>query len=60
MPKYIRIYFNNQLIDEISEDIYNIHYNLYLNAEQKKQFDNITKIRKTKELSFAKSNLLWQ
>ena len=46
--EYIRIYFNNQLIDEISEDIYNIHYNLYLNAEQKKQFDNITKIRKTK------------
>jgi len=45
--KYIKLYFNNQLIDEINEDIFNIHYYLYLSSSQKKQFNNITKIRKT-------------
>ena len=45
--KYIKLYFNNQLIDEINEDIFNIHYHLYLSPEKKLQYDNITKINKT-------------
>ena len=42
---YIRLYFNSQLVEEINEDIFNIHYSLYLTEEQKHQFDKVTLIR---------------
>jgi hypothetical protein len=46
---YIRLYFNDQLIDEINEDIFNFNYYLYSNDERKKQISNMSKIRKSSE-----------
>jgi hypothetical protein len=40
--EYIKIYFNDQLIDELNENIFNINYYLYNNAEMRKNIDIIT------------------
>lgn len=42
---YIRLYFNDQLIEELNENTYNIDYYLYSTDETRKQIDNLTKIR---------------
>ena len=47
--EYIRIYFNDQLIEELNEDIFNINYNLYCDKNKQNQLLNITKIIKNNE-----------
>ena len=43
--EYIRLYIDDQLLEELNENIYNIHYNLYLSNNQKEQFDKMIKYR---------------
>ena len=43
--EYIRLYLDDQLLEELNENIYNIHYNLYLASNQKEQFDKMIKYR---------------
>jgi RNAse (barnase) inhibitor barstar len=43
--EYIRLYLDDQLLEELNENIYNIHYNLYLSNNQKEQFDKMIKYR---------------
>ena len=42
---YIRFYFNDQLIEELNENTFNINYYLYSTDETRKQIDNLTKIK---------------
>jgi hypothetical protein len=42
---YIRLYFNDQLIEEMNEDTYNLSYYLYSSEEGRKQLENMTRIR---------------
>jgi len=49
MFEYIRIYFNDQLMEELNEDVFLINYFLYYSDERRKKSNNITKIRKTNE-----------
>jgi hypothetical protein len=42
---YIRFFINDQLIEELNEDVFNVNYYMYMNNEKRKQYDNITKIR---------------
>ena len=44
--EYIRIYFNDQLIEEINEDVFNINYNLYSDENKKNQINKLCKIFK--------------
>ena len=46
---YIRLYFNDQLIDELNENIFNINYNLYASDEMKKNIDKLTLVRQSKD-----------
>ena len=43
--KYIRLYFNDQLIEELNENTFNLNYYLYSTEESRKQIDNLTKIK---------------
>ena len=43
--EFIRLYFNEQMIEELNENVFNINYYLYLTEEKRKQFDAMTKIR---------------
>ncbi len=43
--EYIRLYFNDQLMEELNEDIFMINYYLYYSEERRRQTNNITKIR---------------
>ena len=43
--EYIQLFFNDQLIEEINPDIFNINYYLYKTEESRKQIDNQIKIR---------------
>jgi len=49
MFEYIRIYFNDQLMEELNEDVFLINYFLYYNEEKRKKSNAITKIRKINE-----------
>jgi len=57
---YIKIFFNDQLIEELNADIYNIHYNLYLNEQKKYQFDKMINVYETnKYYEFYLPLLFW-
>ena len=43
----ISMYFNDQLIEELNENIFNIDYHLYSTEEKRKQKDNMCKVRFT-------------
>ena len=43
--EYIRFYFNDQLMEQLNEDVYKIHYFLYCNEETRRKSDNMTKFR---------------
>ena len=49
MFEYIRIYFNDQLMEELNEDVFLINYFLYYNEERRRKSNAITKIRKINE-----------
>jgi len=49
MFEYIRIFFNDQLMEELNEDVFLINYFLYYSDERRKKSNTITKIRKTNE-----------
>lgn len=42
---YIQLYFNDQLMEELNENVYNIQHYLYNTEDQRKQLFNMTKIR---------------
>lgn len=42
---FIRIYFNDMMMEELNEDVFNCHYNLYFTEERRKQFDKLVSIR---------------
>lgn len=42
---YFRLYFNDQLMEEMNEDTYRILFNLYQNVEERYQLENMTKFR---------------
>jgi len=42
--KYIKLYFNDQLIEELNEYTFEMNYNLYSSDEKKKQINKLTKI----------------
>jgi hypothetical protein len=44
---YIRFYINDMMIEELNEDTMNLDYFLYMTDENRRQFDNIVKIRTT-------------
>jgi len=43
--EYIKLYFNDQLIDELNEYIFNINYNLYATDEMKRNIEKLTLLR---------------
>lgn len=43
--EYIRLYFGDQLMEELNEQVYQIDYHLYRNDEKKKQIEQVSKIR---------------
>jgi hypothetical protein len=43
--EYIRLYFNEQMIEELNENVFNINHYLYLTEEKRKQFNAMTKIK---------------
>ena len=45
--QFIKLYFNEQLMEEINEYIFNINYYLYSTEEQRRQHDKITQLRIT-------------
>ena len=44
---YIHLYFNDVLIEELNDDIFNINYYLYSSEETRKQIDKLTQIKFT-------------
>ena len=44
------------MIEELNEINYNIYYNLHINDDERNKFDNLTKIR----LSKNKNNSKWE
>ena len=42
---YVKLFFNDQLVEEMNEDTYNLLYYLYLSEEGKRQIENMSKIR---------------
>jgi hypothetical protein len=49
MFEYIRLYFNDQLMEELNEDVFLINYFLYYNEERKRKSNAITKLRLVNE-----------
>ena len=45
MFEYIRLYFNDQLMEELNEDVFLINYYLYYNEERKMKSKAMTKLR---------------
>ena len=45
--EYMRLYIDDQLIEELNEYTFNADYNLYSSAEKRKQLDNIIKFKKS-------------
>ncbi len=43
--EHIKLYFNDQQIEELNENTFDIDYNLYSTEEKRKQIDNLTKFR---------------
>jgi ribosomal protein S8 len=50
--KNIKFFFGDQMIEELNELNYNIYYNLYINDDERKKFDNLTKIRLFKNIKW--------
>ena len=42
---YIKLFLNDQLLEELNEDTFNIHRLLYCTEEKRKQLDKLTQIR---------------
>ena len=47
--KYINFYIDDIMIEELNEYIYKIHYYYYLNKTKQNSFDNIIKLRESKD-----------
>jgi hypothetical protein len=56
--EYISFYFNDQLIEKLDEDIYQIDYYLYSTEEKRRQIDQMTKIKLVTNSSGVK--LKWE
>ena len=42
---YIRFFINDQIIEELNEDVFNLNYNLYMTSDKRKQYDKIVMIK---------------
>ena len=42
---YIRFYINDNMVEELNEDTFNINYYMYLSKQKRQQFDKIVQIR---------------
>jgi hypothetical protein len=44
---YIRLFFNDQLMEELNEDVCNLVYHIYITEEKRKQVRSLMRIRET-------------
>jgi hypothetical protein len=56
---FIRLYFNDQLMEELNEYVFNINYHLYSTEEQRRQFDKMVIIRNNSSYELYIPLIFW-
>jgi hypothetical protein len=56
---FIRLYFNDQMMEELNEYVFNINYHLYSTEEQRRQLDKMVIIRKNSSYELYIPLIFW-
>lgn len=56
---FIRLYFNDQMMEELNEYVFNINYHLYSTEEQRRQLDKMVLIRKNSSYELYIPLIFW-
>jgi len=56
---FIRLYFNDQLMEELNEYVFNINYHLYSTEEQRRQLDKMVIIRNNSSYELYIPLIFW-